>query len=68
MNTPLTQYPQRGKLLHIVGGKTYTQTEGWFSLTNDGRTVIRRKIGGRNVSAFTMVKNVVEFEKQGERK
>jgi len=59
---PLTNYEQRGHLHHFDPNTCkYVITEGWFHLTQNGLTVARRKIRGRNTYLFLALGNVTDF-------
>ena len=45
--TGITNFEQRGTLTYIKSDYTYKSVQGWF-FTNDNKTVVMRKIGGRN--------------------
>ena len=56
----LLHHQQRG-YLHYWNGTEVVEKSGWFWLSLDRRTVIRRKIGGRNCYAFAMTENALGF-------
>ena len=58
--TSLTNYEQRGTLTYVKpDGVNLKDSEGWFYI--QGSTVVKRKIGGRNLFAFCSVKSVYDF-------
>ena len=57
----ITHSPTRGWLTCVTPtGNTRTES-GWFTLSADGSTVTRRKIGGRNIYMYCAVHRVLEF-------
>ena len=59
--TPLTSVPTRGYIaVRKFNGDAQIEA-GWFSLTLDGKNVVRRKVGGRNTYMFWSEENVIGF-------
>ena len=50
----------RGALYFLIGCSEYRE-EGWFRLSDDGRTVVMRKVGGRNRAGLVSPENVTLF-------
>jgi hypothetical protein len=63
MKTTLSQYNWQKGTLHYMSVSGYypEQMRGWFMLSTDGRTVLARKIKGRNVWQFADVNRVLDF-------
>jgi hypothetical protein len=61
--TTLSQYNWQRGTLHYMAPDGYTtrQMQGWFMLSTDGRTVIARKVRGRNVWQFASTEQVINF-------
>lgn len=63
MNTTLSQFIWQRGTLHYMDNNGYypKQMQGWFTLTTDGRTVLARKVRGRNVWQFASTEQVIDF-------
>jgi hypothetical protein len=61
MEKNITHIETRGTLCYMNSDFAPKWVEGWFMLSLDGRTVIRRKVGGRNRYQFCSVVNVLGF-------
>jgi hypothetical protein len=61
MEKGLTEFAQRGYLTYQKPDYAYSVgVAGWYYI--QGNTVVRRKIGGRNWSAFCSVESVDSFD------
>ena len=61
MNTNGLNYTeQRGTITYMKPDYSFRTVDGWFSL--EGLTVVIRKIGGRNRSAFCALETVHDFQ------
>jgi hypothetical protein len=61
MEHGLTEFEQRGYLTYMRPNYSFaTDMAGWYRV--EGNTVVRRKIGGRNWSAFCPVESVESFD------
>ncbi len=61
---PLLNHQQRGYLEYESGDGVFLFCSGWFWLSLDGRTVIRRKIGGRNCYQFAKAETATFYKNE----
>lgn len=61
MKHGLTESEQRGYLTYMRPNYSFaTDMAGWYRV--EGNTVVRRKVGGRNWSAFCPIESVESFD------
>jgi hypothetical protein len=58
-NQILNYIEQRGTITYMKPDYSFRTVEGWFAL--EGSTVVMRKVGGRNRSAFCAIDTVHDF-------
>lgn len=62
---PIDLTERRGTLTYLApDGIEVRTTRGWFMRSLDGRTVVARKIGGRNRWQFCGIESVIEFREE----
>lgn len=61
MEKNITYIETRGTLCYMTSDYAPKWVEGWFMLSLDGQTVIRRKIRGRNRYRFASIVDVLSF-------
>jgi len=59
-STQLFNHEQRGVLTYMKPDYTFKTVEGWFYL--NGRTVVMRKVRGRNRFMFCSEESVLDFK------
>jgi hypothetical protein len=53
---------RRGYISYINPSGEMVTDAGWFMLSLDGRSVVRRKVGGRNRSVYCSLASVIAFD------